>query len=337
MTKEKGFTRLSKTQRYVLLKIKPKSQDLEKFTNEIFSKKYKEPMKKESGIVFDENDEETFFLSQWEECSKTESIKINSQNQLEYRKATAVCEYSKRVYKDSNNNVLPKSERLNIQRTNVLFVKDNAKDIYMIVYTFNSYDLKRIKKLANSSGQIKNTEELKSIHKIRSDMFIWLFYRYINGKAKIGKNFKIRNITGFTGNILSDENRFKGDSETTASLSITKAFLAYRYDITSLKIDIESNEGAATSFYVAENRSCSYIDLRVLVRRGSESNLLFINNDIYDIMPIYLYFYIIPELKENYDKQKGTFKKSKEGFLSNLGVEAIKKIKIINNIKNSQI
>ncbi|NUG66648.1 hypothetical protein GYU96_02100 [Lactobacillus mellis] len=333
MTKKKEYTRLSKTQRYVLLKINTKTHDLKKFTNEIFSKEYKEPMKKESGIVFDKNDEETFFLSRWEDFSKAEHICIN-QKQFEYREATAVCEYSKKAYKDSKNNVLPKSERLNIQRTNVLFVNDHG-NTYMIVYTFDIYDLKRIEKLANSGGQIVGDEKLESIHKIRSDMFIWLFYKYINGNSKIGKNIRIRNITGFTGNILSDENKFKGDSETTANLSITKAFLAYRYDITSLKIDVESVNGAATSFYIAENRF--YKNLRVLVKSGSETNLQHINNNIYDIMPIYLYFYLIPEIKKNYDNQKVNFKKNKDAFLSDLGVEAIKRIKIINNIKNNQI
>lgn len=328
MTQTQKNTGLTKAQRCTLLKIKSEKKSFQDITDEIMEQKYRESLNSENEVQFDENDNETFFLSKWENNGKIETLDMKSRT-INFRKAIAVCEYSKRKFRDDKNNLLPKAERMNIQTTDVLFV-EYSSEVYVIIYSSDAYDIKRVKRIIKHF----DFEPLGWNYEINDDLFTWLFYRYINKKNRIGSDICIKNITGFTGNMFSNENKVKEDSETTADLSITKTFIASKHNITSLKIEVTSS-AAITSFHITSTSSC---ELKIRINRDSEPDLLFCPYDTDEIMSIYVYFYLIPEISEAYEKRKKDFeKKYKEQFLFDLGLDVIRRIMDVNGISKNQI
>lgn len=327
------MSQLSKNQRYTLLKFNSSIGNLTDIKNRVTKKIYKDPLHVK-GVTYNPDNPETFFLFSWESVSDEFEVEIgldsSEKEKIFYTKATAVCEYSTRRKKDDLNRLLPKEKRLNTQQTDVLFISVKG-NIFAIVYTTDEYELKRIKSLINKDI----LDPLNTEYQMDPDIFTWLFYKYINDEFNIGNDITMHGITGFTGNILSDENKFKGDSESMPDLMITKAFLANKYSITAMRLDLNV-EDSTTSFYVSENTSGN--ELGVAAKRGSSTNIILQPHDIYDTMPIYIYFCLIPEIFSNYEKEKAEFESShKAKFLKKIGIEVIQMILARNNLTVNDI
>lgn len=320
---KKDMKELSKNKRYVLFKLNYQCTDFEKETNKILSTEYKNPLKRAKEIKFDESNYETYFLYNWQNISDVSHIMVNDE-MLKFRKCTAVCEFSTRKIKDDNGKLLPKAARLNTEETDVIFVqKDQC--LYLIIYSFDGSIINRIMNLIKTS----NFDKLPEQYTIETDMFTWLFYKYIKNDFCIGSNITIENITGFKGNVLTDDNLFKGDSESTADLLITKAFLALKNPITSIKIDVKAN-CSFTSFFISKNETPS--DLRIIAGKGSETEFLLKAEDICDLMPIYIYFQLVPKIYKMYKQEKRDFiDHKKKKFLSDLSLQVIKELEYRNS------
>lgn len=320
------MVQLEKNQRYTLIKVVSDIRSLHDVKKVILTNEKKEPFMFK-GMKFNPDNEETYFLYRWNFKSKHEEnlmVNLNGTN-IEYLKATAQCEYSKRTKLGNDKKLLLKADRLNLQETDVLFMCV-GNDVYAVIFSFDDYELRRVKKLIGNS----NIEPLNSEYQITSDIFLWLFYKYISEDTSIGSYIEIQGITSFTGNVLTDENRFAGDSGTIPELIITKAFLANNYPITSIKVDLNVDD-VSTAFYISQTSIAN--ELRVMVLRGSETNILLDSGDIHDVMPIYIFCNIIPEIFEQYIEGKETFEKdNKDEFLSKLGIEVIKQILARNNL-----
>lgn len=326
------MNKLEKNQRYTLLKFDSSINNLSIIDNKILKRQHKEALNKK-GIVFDKNNTESFFLYNWGLIDDTEQVNVgagNNQYSLKIKKATAFCEYSTRKIRDRNGNLLPKKDRLNTQQTDVVFIEKN-KEVYIVVYTLDGYEIKRVKKLLCE----ENLGTLPLQYQVGSEIFTWLCYKYISEKSKLNDYITVQGINGFKGNVLTEENRFTGESFTITELVITKAFLANRYSITAIKIDLDV-ESATTMFYINEIQDKK--ELRVMALKGSTTNILMTPVDILKLMPIYIYFYLIPEIYHIYLAEKETFENNdKDPFLSKLGIDVIKRIMKKNSLKIDDI
>lgn len=325
-------SQLEKNQRYTLIKMDSKYKNLDQIKNDVLSQQHKEPFKSKL-IEFSEDNEESYFLYKWyEDSGEAVECKIpNTGETVNYLCTEAICEFSTRKIKDANNEILPKKDRLNVQKTEVIFAQKNNQ-VFAILMTFDNYELKRIKKLIRMS----NIEPLPSEYQIVPSIFTWLFYKYITEKEMIDNNISIEGINGFTGNVLTDENRFSGDSGNTPDLIITKAFLANNYDITSIKVDLNVDSGCLTSFYI--NQTNTDNELRIMALKNSTTNIILNVDDIYEIMPLYIIFYLIPQIFDSYQKNKNKFDSTeKNSFLADLAVEVVKQILARNNLTKDDL
>lgn len=128
------------------------------------------------------------------------------------------------------------------------------------------------------------------------------------------------NIGGFIGNTADEHNVFKGISDQTSELIITKAFISNGEILRTITarlrnedidivfaIDYESN----TQIYVSQSQKLKLLDAE--------------DNDIFFI--IYLYSHLIPKLKSLYDKASERFLSTeKNQFSEKIGLEVIKSI-----------
>ncbi|WEV37463.1 hypothetical protein [Lactobacillus sp. ESL0677] len=318
------MNQLYKNQRYTFIKINSGIKNLNELKSNILSKIYKQQFNAKE-IEYDSNDEETYFLYKWENIDEESLTDAGMTCKFRYFSAIATCEFSTRKIRDDNKKLLPKKERLNLQKTEVIFAQKDSQ-VFCIIYSFDNYELDRVRKLIGFS----NIEPLPAVYQIVPEMFTWLFYKYITNNNDLGYCITIQGITSFTGNILSSENKFAGNSYVTPDLIITKAFLANNYSITSVQLDIEV-ESSITSFYI--NQTSTDNELRVMALKGSVADVLLDSGNELHIMPIYILFNIIPKIFKKYTEEIDDFENNKKkSFLSVLGVEVVKQIMARNNL-----
>ncbi|EGP5667524.1 TPA: hypothetical protein QFG14_000250 [Enterococcus faecium] len=317
---------LAKNQRYTLLKLNKEFSTLDDINTDILTKVYKDPLTVKK-IPEDTPEDERIFIYKWINISDVEEVKFDEKEEtFTYIKATAKCEFStRRVLDQSSGELLPKEKRLNTANTDVIFINTN-EGIYAILFSSEFYELRRIKRLIGE----KNIEPLSSIHQTDSDLFHWLFYKRIMEEFDLNDDITLDNINGFTGTVLSEENQFEGTSIQTAELIITKAFITNGYPINSIKIDLQMNL-ATINFFL--NEISDGKELITVVQKNSSLYTMLNNEEIEYVIPIYVFFYLIPEIVELYRKQEAEFlSKSKTNFLTEIGIEVIKTIMAKNSI-----
>lgn len=318
---------LQKNQRYTLFKLKSEISDFNDVQSEILEKDYRDKLTTKN-IPDNIPEDEKYFISKWVTTSKVNEVVFPNGIKFIYKKAIASCEFTTRQIKDSVTGILlPKNERLNTSLIDALFIKCK-EDFYMIVFSTEFYDLRRVKNLV---GEYL-IEPITAKHQINSELFNWLFYKFIQKDFEINDEIYLDNINGFTGNIISEDNRFEGRSTQTAELIITKAFLTNGYPITSIKIDLQMPE-ATMSFYISEI-SIDNKELQMVVVKNSSIDLPISSEDKAFIIPMYLYLYLIPEIVKIYKTaEKEYLASNKKEFLTGIGIEVIKTIMAKNNIE----
>ncbi|MCH7321805.1 hypothetical protein LZ480_07845 [Solibacillus sp. MA9] len=323
---------LQKNQRYTLYKLKNEIADFNYVQNEILEKKFREKLSTKN-IPENIPEEDKYFISQW--VSSSEETEVNFPNddiKFKYKKALASCEFTTRQIKDSVTGILlPKKERLNTSLIDVLFIEWND-NYYMIVFSTEFYDLRRIKNLVGENL----IDPITAIHQINSELFNWLFYKFIQKDFQINEEIYLDNINGFTGNVINEDNQFEGRSTQTAELIITKAFLTNGYPITSIKMDLQMPEATMT-FYLREISNDNK-ELQMVVAKNSSIDLPITPEDKAVIIPMYLYLYLIPKIVKIYKAiEKSYLSSNKNEFLTSIGIEVIKTIMAKNNISIKEL
>lgn len=313
------MTRIIKNSRYILLKVKNITlEDIGKINS------YKDKVKIK-GTNFDAKNPETYYEYKIANLGNKDSISLENGESVEFVKAEVQCEYPTKKMKDEDGNLLPKGERLNYQHTPILFAKYQM-NTYAIIYTFDNSELVRIRKLLGG-GNISSPE-----YQLTTGFFEWLFYRYMSESKEIGENIVINDITEFRGNLSSNEdNNILGDSNTNVSeLLITKAFLATRSPIQSLKVDINI-EGHRIMFFV-ENKE----NIKLMVIKGSY--IMMESLEAVDYFPMYIFFYLMPSLLQCYNEEREYFEENdKEDYLSALSKDVIREIMNLNNLSKEDL
>ena len=317
---------LSKNQRYTLLKLNNDLTSLHDISEKVLVRIHKDPLTVKN-IPEDTLEEERTFIYKWTNISETEEIEFEENKQkFSYIKVTALCEFStRRVFDQTTGGLLPKEDRLNTSNIDVVFVAV-ARELYAVVLSVDFYDLRRVKRLIGEHL----LDPLSSKHQTDSELFHWLFYKYIKEEFALNKDITLDNINGFTGTVLNEENLFEGTSLQTAELIITKAFITNGYPITSIKIDLQMSL-AAINFYL--NEISDVKELRIVVQKNSSISPMLNNEEIEYVIPIYVFFYLIPEIVKLYKIDESVFlSEAKNNFLSEIGIEVIKTIMAKNSI-----
>ena len=317
---------LSKNQRYTLLKLNNDLTSLQDISEKVLVRIHKDPLTVKN-IPEDTLEEERTFIYKWTNISETEEIEFEENKQkFSYIKVTALCEFStRRVFDLTTGGLLPKEDRLNTSNIDVVFVAV-ARELYAVVLSVDFYDLRRVKRLIGEHL----LDPLSSKHQTESELFHWLFYKYIKEEFALNKDITLDNINGFTGTVLNEENLFEGTSLQTAELIITKAFITNGYPITSIKIDLQMSL-AAINFYL--NEISDVKELRIVVQKNSSISPMLNNEEIEYVIPIYVFFYLIPEIVKLYKIDESVFlSEAKNNFLSEIGIEVIKTIMAKNSI-----
>ena len=315
---------LTKKERYTLVKLNSNFTNIDKIKKEILTKDYKEHL---SYIEFDPNNSKSYFEYKWVDIENKRQQELNSGITIDYVKATADYEYSRKRRNDSEGNLLPKDQRVNTNDVEVIFAEYNS-EVYGIIFSNDDMELQRVRKLIGES----NVTFLDDKFKVTPKFFGWLFYEHMKDKI-IDDNKKIINIKGFSGNIVNDTNKFTGKSKSASNLLLTKTILANNYPLTS--IDLELNTGLESD----KVYTCAYIyqstddELRIIVQRVSETNLLFVSDDLVNVMPFYMFFDLIPNMHNAYlDDEDNYENNEKPSFLKQLGIEEIKQTMQRNHI-----
>lgn len=233
----------------------------------------------------------------------------------------AIVEYSQRTKTDSSGKLLPKIERTNIDHVKTIFF-EFENEIYMIIYTSYYPNINRIKKIVGDDS----LESRASKYSIDSDMFTWLFFKFSVFDGVLDEKLKLQNIAGFMGNITDEHNVFKGESEQTSELIITKAFISNGEQIRDLIIRIEDEVVDAT----VRINDCSSLNLNT-----KQSSILgfFIGEEKKYFIPLYTYVYLIPKLQHLYKLDSEEFlKNDMKNFSAKIGEDVIISIIQKNNL-----
>lgn len=334
---------LSKNQRYTLMKLTNVISSEQDIREKILQREHQEELVAK-GIPETISYDEKNFFSRWLRSSNIELIRFNSIEEdgedtentddssieCRYIKAVASCEFSTRQIKNpTTKELLPKNERLNTAQIDILFV-ESKNEWYCIAFTSNFYDLKRAKKLI---GEFY-IEQIPADYQVSSELFDWLFYKYSKEETSLTSDITLDNIAGFTGTVVSDENRFQGRSDQTADLIITKAFIANRHPLTSILISLQMSEGSL-EFYLSE--ISGGMELQITVLQNSSLTQTVTSHETENIISIYTLFYVIPKLIEVHKTEASSFLSKKDSFLSLMGIEVIKTIMAKNDITIDQL
>lgn len=322
---------LVRNQRYTLLKLKKSFTTLDDVSQRILNRKHLEPLTVKN-MPTDAPEEEITFKSEWHNSSEQQEVSFENTDQtFNYLKVTAYCEFStRRLLDPTTGELLPKSDRLNTALVEVLFVEIES-EVYAVVFSSDFYDLRRVKKLIDETF----IDPLTSVHNIHSELFHWLFFKYIKEDHSLDEKINIDNINGFTGTVLNEEHMFEGRSAQTAELIITKAFITNGYPITSIQTDLQISD-ASISFYL--NEVLDGKELKILVAKNSSINNILNSEEIEYIVPLYIFFYLIPRIVSLYKNgEKEFLSNTKTDFSKEIGVEVIKTIMAKNNISVDEV
>ncbi|MFT8753076.1 MAG: hypothetical protein ABF750_08160 [Oenococcus oeni] len=310
-----------------LLKVNDVAESINDFIGNLQSESsFKEPLPTSDPIKINM---EEYRLSWYKKFSKKEIEDIyedGSDNKRIYYQATAKIESPRRDKVDKDGNLLDREKRININYPDVLLFAKNKK-IFVVVITSYTPDVNRVSMLLGK----EKVAPIQEDDFIENNFFEWIFYLFSN-KKDIIKNLNLNNIDGFTGTILDSTNTFKGDSEQTASLTITKAFVSDKWPFDSLKLDL-MDSFAQETLVIKTNQ-----EITILIKKSS----LFMNiqNPIEDLKTIFAYLYIIlfPKIITKYKKERNKFiQKNNIDFSKKIGIEVISSIMKKNKITIDEI
>lgn len=296
-----------------LVRIKTNLKDTHKKLN---SQTFKDPLflsKADREIIENTESDEYQFIFKWD-------VKSISSIELEFKEkkipivtANALIEFPKRRKKNSMGNLLPKSERTNDDIVKVIFFENNKKT-YALINTSNEAHCNRVKKLIGTNNIMSMSEE----YILDEDMFNWLFYINKECKRKLNKTWTVDNITGFTGNVVDEDNIFKGVSDYTTDLIITKAFISNMESLTNVTVKINTTN--ADLIFSIDNQS----NVTLFVNRST----FYFDSTLDDsAMIVYLYTILIPQLNILYEINKTDFLLNKKTeFFKKMGLEVIESI-----------
>lgn len=319
---------LSKNQKYTLLKLSNEFSNLDDVQKNIVNAehRYWEPLTAVKNIPESVPHDDKHYLYKWDHFSDVEEITFDGKNNLSFIVSTASIESGTRLLKDKiTGELLPREERLNISKVDTIFI-ESQEEVYCIIATFDYYELKRVEKLIGFGS----LEPIPARFQSESDLFQWLFYKYIKNEFELNEEINLDSITGFTGTVVTEENKFEGQSDQVAELIIAKAFITNGYPLTSIQLVLQTNEGFV-GFYLGKLDNPK--ELQITVQRLSNVVSLLGSVDAEISIPIYVYFYLIPKLVELYKLSEEEFTSgSKNKFLSEIGIEVIKTIMAKNDI-----
>lgn len=296
--------------------------NLEEVRENILQNRFAEPLRaSKADSEFIRNlpyDERNFFFT-WKEVSSTSELMIQPTDEMEtcveYLITTANIEYPKRRKRDSSNNILPKQQRLNTTDIVTYFLSFND-NVYIIICTSNTSHQERVRQLVGTSFITDSNTE----YEIPPDLFNWMFFQYIRKEGSLDEKLKLMNIGGFIGNIADEHNIFKGISDQTSELIITKAFISNGEILKTVTARLR-NEDIDIVFAIDEKSNT-----QIFVNQSEKLKLLEAEvNETFFI--IYLYSHLIPELINLYIKDSESFlSQEKKQFSEGIGLEVIKSI-----------
>lgn len=311
-----------------IFKVKIKFKDI---SDEILKRTYKDPMmiadedkKKIENIDIDEYK----LIYSWDKDSVKKAVVEFENKKVSTIISNAVIEIPRRRKKNGLGQLLPKKDRIKKDEVKTIFFeyKDN---VYVLLNTSKEADSKRVQWLIDKEKILNAGEEFK----LDEDLFNWLFYVNKECGKTLTNKWKIDNITGFVGNVSDEENIFKGTSDYTTDLIITKAFISNKESLTDITVKVNSikadlifsvDNNSNTILFV--NRSSLYFES--VADADEEENLKM----------IYLYTSLIPRLKELYINDKQLFLRTKKDpFFRKMGLEVIESIMNKNDISLSDI
>ncbi|HHA0518256.1 TPA: hypothetical protein ACOE19_000914 [Staphylococcus aureus] len=294
----------------------------------------KEPVSssvKKKAILEKMSDEERNYYHSFVEENELEELSLPFlKNNIYLKKVKAKLEYPRKKKLNENGIFLPKSDRLNIAYVDVYFLGLNNR-FYTVITTSNKTWVNRIKNLIGSENFIVN-DDLD----IDNDIFNWLMYLYEERNGNISEKLKIENISGFVGNIADDTNVFSGNSNQTTELTVTKAFISNGGELKKVGTRIRHDEIIDIIFFIDHKSNISIdcvssIDLILL--NGVNTQL---GKEVYYML--YIYCYLINELKKRYAVESKEFMNTKKrAFSKKIGLEVIKSIMIENGIELNEL
>lgn len=288
----------------------------------ILNRKYTDPLKistRDSKKAQSLSDEEMNFYFTWGEVSQPNDIKfcdINGiEERVEYFFVPADIEFTKRKKKDQNGNFLPKAKRVNYtQVMTYFFLMKNS--VHLIICSPNEFHVDRVKKLVGTQYISKPDSD----YEMPPDLFNWLFFKYTQYDGTLDDGIKLMNISGFIGNTGDEHNIFKGTSDQTSELIITKAFISNGETLKTITARLRNED--IDIVFTLDDMSNTHI----FVNQSLKLKLLEVeNNEPFFI--IYLYSYLIPELKSLYNNSSKQFlSEEKKQFTVKIGLEVIESI-----------
>ncbi|WP_096271657.1 hypothetical protein [Paucisalibacillus globulus] len=306
-----------------LYKLK-KVTSLDDVKKNILIRRYSDPLKvslRDKKIAGTLSEEEKNFYFTWGDVSEQNEIRLEEsivdkqEESVAYFFATANIEYTKRKKKDSNGNFLPKAERVNNAPIMTYFFCMN-NSFHLIICSSNDIHVGRVKKLVGKDY----IDKLDEGYEMPPDLFNWLFFKYTQNEGILDSRINLMNISGFIGNTGDEHNIFRGTSDQTSELIITKAFISNGETLRTITARLR-NEDIDIVFTIDDMSNT-----QIFVNQSTKLKLLEAeNNNIFII--IYLYSYLIPKLKSLYNNASKQFlDKEKKQFSEKIGLEVIESI-----------
>ncbi|WP_270758938.1 hypothetical protein [Lactiplantibacillus plantarum] len=302
----------------VVLKVNCDDGDLNSLVKRL-PKTYKYKHKDKIGLSENDFINETYTYT-WEKNFTTRSISVEDGDTLTFLMATARIEFQRKV-KFRDGVILPRDERINVNQPDViLFMADNVA--YMAVITSYLPDVERVAKLVGED----EIEAISQDDQLTDSFFVWVYYHF-QKKLNILPSLNLNNITGFTGIVSDPTNTIIGNSDNTADLIITKAFVSNKNPLKSLKLDLLDGV-MATLMVLSENREVT-IDVKatdfLLSEEYSEEKKIL--NAI-----AYVYINLLPKLLIKYESESTNFQDQNRSFSKEIGLDVIESIVRLNDI-----
>ncbi|MED2877274.1 hypothetical protein [Bacillus thuringiensis] len=290
----------------------------------ILNKSYAEALKiskKDTKQAETLSDDDKNFYYTWEDSSELNEIELteaneeSDQNIAQFMFATANIEYTKKRKKDSIGQFLPKADRVNDTQVMTYFFCMNDS-VYIIICTSNEFHVERVKKLIGTNYIAKHDYT----YDIQSDLFNWLFFKFTQNKGSLADGLKLMNISGFIGNIGDEQNIFKGTSDQTSELIITKAFISNGETLKTITARLKNKD--IDIVFTVDDKS----NTQIYTNQSEVLKLLEFQDDN-TFFIIYLYSKLIPELKSLYNDASAQFlSEEKKQFSEKIGLEVIESI-----------
>lgn len=309
--------------------------NLDEVRNKILTQTYIDPLaisKQDQDQAKSMSEDEKNFYFTWDKSwSHNEIDFFERQSNGEAKTVSYICaeadiEYPKRRKKDANGHILPKKDRVNLTQVLTFFFNMN-KSLYLIICTSNETHVQRVKKLVG----MQYISEPDDTYIMPSDLFNWLFYKYTTNQKDLDPSLTLMNISGFIGNIGDEHNIFKGISDQTSELIITKAFISNGETLKTITARIE-NKDVDIVFTIDEKSNT-----QIFISKSVKMRILEAERDDYFFI-IYLYSQLIPRLKTLYNRSSEQFLDKEKGrFSEKIGLEVIKSIIEKNRINAEEL